>query len=119
MSAFCQIVAQSNNQPPVSEGQTIDVLIESVGDKGDGVAKVQGFVIFVSGTTKGETCKIKITRVSSNVAFAKKVGDASSAQAPEDIKNMAHEDPIEQIDYDNLGEGSEDFGEASGKKDED
>ena len=106
-------MAQSNNQPPVSEGQTIDVLIESVGDKGDGVAKVQGFVIFVAGTKKGETCKIKITRVSSNVAFAKKVGEASSAQAPEEIKNMAHEDPIEQIDYDNLGEGSEDFGEGS------
>ncbi len=89
------------------------MLIESVGDKGDGVAKVEGFVIFVAGTKKGETCKIKITRVSSNVAFAKKVGDASSAQAPEEIKNMAHEDPIEKIDYDSLGEGSEDFGEGA------
>ena len=101
----------ANNQaPPVSEGQVIDVLIESVGDKGE-VAKVQGFVIFVPGTSKGETVKIKIERVSTNVAFAKKVGEASSATAPEDIKNMAHEDPIEQIDYDSLGEGSEEFGE--------
>lgn len=106
----------ANNQaPPVSEGQTIDVLIESVGDKGDGVAKVQGFVIFVPGTKKGDTVKIKIKRVSTNVAFAEKVGDASSAQAPEDIKNMSHEDPIEQIDYDSLGEGSEDFGESDEK----
>ena len=111
-------MAQQNNQPPVSEGQTIDVLIESVGDKGDGVAKVQGFVIFVAGTKKGETCKIQITRVSTNVAFAKKIGDASSAQAPEEIRNMAHEDPIEKIDYDNLGEGSEDFGEVSEEPEE-
>ena len=105
------LIVANNQAPPVSEGQTIDVHIESVGDKGDGVAKVQGFVIFVPGTSKGETCKIKIERVSTNVAFAKKVGEASSATAPEDIKNMAHEDPIEQIDYDSLGEGSEEFGE--------
>ena len=95
------------------------MLVESVGDKGDGVAKVQGFVIFVPGTSKGETCKIKITRVSTNVAFAKKVGDASSAQAPEEIRNMAHEDPIEKIDYDSLGEGSEEFGEEPADDDAD
>ena len=32
---------------PVKEGETYDVTIEGIGEKGDGIAKIQGFVIVV------------------------------------------------------------------------
>ena len=32
---------------PVREGEELDVKIEAVGEKGDGIAKVKGFVLFV------------------------------------------------------------------------
>jgi predicted RNA-binding protein with TRAM domain len=46
---------------PVKEGDVFEVTIESVGTKGDGIAKKDGFVIFVPNAKKGETVKVKIT----------------------------------------------------------
>ena len=39
---------------PVNVGDEVDVKVEAVGEKGDGIAKVGGFVIFVPGTKEGE-----------------------------------------------------------------
>ncbi|MFQ6064702.1 MAG: TRAM domain-containing protein, partial [Candidatus Bathyarchaeia archaeon] len=41
--------------------------------RGDGIAKIQNFVIFVPGTKVGDKVKIRITRVSSRYATAEKV----------------------------------------------
>ena len=67
--------------PPVSEGEEIDVTIEAVGEKGDGIAKKSGFVIFVPNTKSGDRVKVKITKVLKKVSFAEVVGAA--APAPE------------------------------------
>jgi 23S rRNA (uridine2552-2'-O)-methyltransferase len=48
---------------PVSVGDVIEVTIESQGGQGDGIAKTNGFVVFVKGTKKGDTCKIRIIDV--------------------------------------------------------
>ena len=48
------------NIAPVKAGETYDVEIQSVGGKGDGIARVKGFVLFVANTKKGEYVKIKI-----------------------------------------------------------
>ena len=45
---------------PVSEGDVVEVTIEAQGGQGDGIAKVDGFVVFVKGAAKGESCKVKI-----------------------------------------------------------
>lgn len=58
---------------PVAVGDEIEVTIESVGGRGDGIAKVEGFVIFVKGATKGERCRVKITDVRRTHALAEKV----------------------------------------------
>ena len=34
---------------PVRVGEEVDVKIEAVGEKGDGIARVKGFVLFVPG----------------------------------------------------------------------
>jgi predicted RNA-binding protein with TRAM domain len=63
---------------PVREGDEVEVTIEAVGAKGDGIAKKEGFVIFVPNTNKDDVVKIKITRVLNNMAFAEVVGEGSS-----------------------------------------
>jgi predicted RNA-binding protein with TRAM domain len=58
-------------EPPVKEGDTRVVDIESVGDQGDGVCRVErGYVVIVPGTEKGERVRIEIAQVRENVAFA-------------------------------------------------
>ena len=89
--------------PPVKEGEEIDVTIEAVGEKGDGIAKKDGFVLFVPNTKEGDTVKIKITKVLRRVGFAEVVGEGSapaegSEEAPADEPEAEPED-------------SEDFGE--------
>ncbi len=50
-------------QKPVKVGDVVDVKIEAVASKGDGIAKIDGFVIFVPGAKEGEEVKVKITDV--------------------------------------------------------
>ncbi len=58
---------------PVKVGETHEVSIDSVGGKGDGIAKVRGFVIFVPNVKKGDFVKIRITKVLQNVGFGETV----------------------------------------------
>lgn len=92
--------------PPVREGEEIDVTVESVGEKGDGMAKVKGFVVFVPGTKAGDRVKVKVTRVLSKVGFAQVVGQAAAAgeQAAPAEEAQEEFDPKEELD-------SEDFGD--------
>ena len=62
-----------NNEAPVSEGDELSVVIEAVGAKGDGIAKVKGFVLFVAGAKAGESVSVRITKVLKNVGFAQVV----------------------------------------------
>ncbi|HDM05843.1 MAG TPA: TRAM domain-containing protein [Candidatus Aenigmarchaeota archaeon] len=60
-------------EKPVKVGNTYDVEIKEVGSKGDGIARVKNFVVFVPGTKKGEKCKIKINDVRRRFAIGEKV----------------------------------------------
>jgi len=52
------------------EGKTYEVRIDAVGSKGDGIAKVDKYTIYVPGTAKGDIVKIKIKKIAGNLAFA-------------------------------------------------
>jgi translation initiation factor 2 subunit 2 len=54
----------------IKEGGVYDAFIEDVGRKGDGVAKLDKYIIYVPGTVKGARVKVKIQKISGNVAFA-------------------------------------------------
>lgn len=55
--------------PPVEKGEIREVTIESLGDDGDGVAKVDGnFVIFVPNTDVDDTVTIRIDDVKETFA---------------------------------------------------
>jgi predicted RNA-binding protein with TRAM domain len=63
-----------SDQPPVSEGETLQVEIESLGEQGDGLAKVgPGYVVFVPDTEVGQQPLVRITAARENVAFAEVV----------------------------------------------
>jgi predicted RNA-binding protein with TRAM domain len=55
---------------PVLEGAVHDVTIEGIAREGDGIARIQGFVIFVPGTKVGDHVKIKIEKVLRKFAIA-------------------------------------------------
>src|SRR6266436_4043010 len=61
---------------PVEEGQEIDVTIDSVGRRGDGIARFNNFVIFVPGTNTGDKVKVRITGVRNNFATGEVVTGA-------------------------------------------
>jgi predicted RNA-binding protein with TRAM domain len=106
---------QSHDQsPPVAAGEEINVLIESVGEKGDGVARKQGFVIFVPKAEKGQQLHIKITKVLKNVAFSDNLGEATGpvVNPPREFRErpkLQQPKKEEEINFSELGEGSEEF----------
>ena len=58
---------------PVKEGDEIDLTIEAVGAKGDGIGKIEGFVVFVPNCTAGEKIKCRIVQVRGRSAIGEKV----------------------------------------------
>ncbi|MFB6203421.1 MAG: TRAM domain-containing protein [Candidatus Nanohaloarchaea archaeon] len=54
---------------PVSEGEVVELEIEDLGSKGDGIARVEGFVVFVPGGEVGESYDVEITSVGRKFAF--------------------------------------------------
>ncbi|MDI6886042.1 MAG: TRAM domain-containing protein [archaeon] len=58
---------------PIDVGETYDVTVEDVGREGDGITRVEGFVVFVPNTKKGDSVKIRVTKVSRRVGFAEVV----------------------------------------------
>jgi predicted RNA-binding protein with TRAM domain len=58
---------------PVDAGNEYDVEIEDLGKEGDGVARVEGFVIFVPETHVGDKVKVIIDKVKRRCAYGHKV----------------------------------------------
>jgi len=54
-------------------GKVIEVMIIDIGKKGDGIAKMDKYIIYVPGTTKGAQVKVKIEKIIGTVAYAQVV----------------------------------------------
>jgi len=103
---------RSGGFAPVKVGDELDVKIEAVGEKGDGIAKKEGFVLFVPNTKEGDEVKVRITKVLRRVGFAEVVGEGSPEEAP-----AAEEAPKAEEDSEEV-QDTEDFGEESEEKKE-
>jgi len=57
-----------NLKKPVEVDKEYEAEIEDISRRGDGIAKIEGFIIFVPNTKRGEHVKFKITRVGSRFA---------------------------------------------------
>ncbi len=66
-----RVVESAKPKTPVVAGEVYRLTIEDIGRRGDGVARKEGFVVFVTGaTTRGATVNAKITKVLGNNAYA-------------------------------------------------
>ncbi|MFB6125418.1 MAG: translation initiation factor IF-2 subunit beta [Halanaeroarchaeum sp.] len=61
----------SRSRTEIESGRTYDVSITGTGRKGDGVAEVGGYTIFVPGAREGQDVRIYVENVSGNLAFAR------------------------------------------------
>jgi len=95
---------------PVNEGEEYDVEINEVGTKGDGIARVKNFVIFVANTKEGEKCRVKITMVRPKFAVAEKVSE-KSAELKEPKAELKKEKVKKVTDELELDEEGENFDE--------
>jgi len=107
--------------PPVKVGEELDVTIEAVGEKGDGIAKKNGFVLFIPGVKEGQQVHIRVTKVLRKVGFAEVCtpgsapAEAPAGEAPAEAPSEeapAAEAPAETT------EDSESFGEESSEESE-
>jgi predicted RNA-binding protein with TRAM domain len=97
---------------PVKVGEEIDVKIEAVGEKGDGIAKKKGFVLFVPNTKEGDEVRIRITKVLSKVGFAESIGAAQGPiETDEKPAEEAQAPAAEPVVEEPAAEDTEDFGE--------
>ena len=100
-----------SSEAPVKEGDELDVMIEGVGGKGDGIAKVEGFVLFVPGTRQGEQVKVRVTKVLQNVGFAEVVSRGASEEKRMTKKEESQEKEPEDKPDEPSYEDTETFGE--------
>jgi predicted RNA-binding protein with TRAM domain len=72
---------------PVETGKEYDVEITEISRRGDGVAKIQGFIIFVKGARVGEKVKIKVESVGPRFATATSLGASAEKPAAENASS--------------------------------
>ncbi|PIN88024.1 hypothetical protein COV12_00780 [Candidatus Woesearchaeota archaeon CG10_big_fil_rev_8_21_14_0_10_32_24] len=99
----------NDKEAPVKAGELYDVFIGSVGGKGDGIAKVKGFVLFVPNTKKGDYVKVKVTKVLANAGFAEVV---------EKLEKPIRESKFETISAQEFHESEEDLSEKYEESDD-
>jgi len=57
-----------NMNKPVEVDKEYEAEIQDISRRGDGIARIEGFVIFVPNTKQGDHVKFKVTRVGSRFA---------------------------------------------------
>jgi len=60
-------------KPPVKVGDVRKVRIESLGSGGDGIARIDGYIVFVPNTQINDVVTIRIVKVLRNYGFAEVV----------------------------------------------
>jgi 23S rRNA (uridine2552-2'-O)-methyltransferase len=70
-SAEIYVIGKGFLTTGIRKGDILDVAIDGLGKDGDGIARVDGFVIFVKGGKPGSKVKIKVTDVKPEFGFGK------------------------------------------------
>jgi predicted RNA-binding protein with TRAM domain len=83
---------------PVEVGKEYDVTISDVSRRGDGIAEVDGFVIFVAGAKQGQTVRIKVTQVSNRFASGQLVEGSMATASSEDMSSEEEESTEESTE---------------------
>jgi 23S rRNA (uridine2552-2'-O)-methyltransferase len=80
-SSELYLVAKGRMTAPVAVGDELDVEVTDVGSEGDGVARVEGFTLFVPGAETGDRVRVRVEDLKPRFGFASVVdgGDADAA----------------------------------------
>jgi predicted RNA-binding protein with TRAM domain len=65
---------------PVESGKEYDVQVTEISRKGDGVARVQGFIVFVKGGRVGQKTRVRVTHVGDRFATAETIDGGEQQQ---------------------------------------
>jgi predicted RNA-binding protein with TRAM domain len=68
---------------PVEIGKEYEVEIQETSRRGEGIARIQGLVIFIPNTKPGDHIKIKVTKISSRFAEAEVIGKGETEKTEE------------------------------------
>lgn len=71
-SSELYLVGKGHTTAPVQVGDAVTVEIIDTGHEGDGIAKVEGYTLFVADTKEGETVEVAVTDVKPTFGFAKR-----------------------------------------------
>ncbi len=108
---------ERNDEPkPIKVGEEYDVEIKETGSKGDGIARIKNFVVFVNGTKLGDKAHVKITEVRNRFAIAEKTGEATGATTEVSEKSEGEETEMKKYDDEDNEEG--DGSSEEGQEDE-
>ena len=58
---------------PVKENEEVEVVIDDIGSRGDGVARTKSYLIFVPNSKIGERFRVRIVSVGEKFATAEKI----------------------------------------------
>ena len=85
--------SSTHQPPPVEPGDIREVTIESLGDQGDGIAKIDhGYVVIVPGTHPDDEVTVEIEQARENLAFARVRDDKrESDDALDSVDSFANE----------------------------
>ena len=72
-SSELYMVAKGRLTAPVREGDVVEVEIEGTGSEGDGIAKIEGYTMFVADSEPGETVEIEVTDLKPRFGFGERV----------------------------------------------
>lgn len=60
---------------PVQVGERLEVIVDDIGEEGDGVTHIDGYTVFIEspGLVEGQEVQIEITDVTASIGWAKTV----------------------------------------------
>lgn len=72
-SSELYLIGKRRLSAPVRAGEEVEVEVVDVGSEGDGVARVDGFTLFVPGAEPGETVCVRVEEVKPRFGFAERI----------------------------------------------
>jgi predicted RNA-binding protein with TRAM domain len=71
---------------PVEVGKEYDVEIQEISRRGDGIARIEGLVVFIPNTKQGDKLRIKITNISRRFAEAEVIDKTVEEEEPDETE---------------------------------
>ena len=78
---------------PVEAGKEYKVRVIDRSERGEGVARIEGFIVFIRGAKPGEEVTIRVTNVGARAATGEIITETSAPQASAPQENPPQESP--------------------------